>query len=81
MIVLIETGEGTGIDKYSQEIAKRLNVKKIESRRYLSLIEAYRLLRIVQGQRDIVHLPNQNFARYALFIKNPFIVTVQFSCS
>jgi len=74
--VIIVTNEKSGIDRYSQEIAKRLNVRTIETRRYLSLLEAYRLLRIVQGQHDVVHLPNQNFARYALFLKKPFIVTV-----
>jgi len=74
--ILIVTTEKSGLDKYSQEIAKRLDVKKVESRRYLSLIEAYRLSRIVQGMSDVVHLPNQHFARYALFLRNPFIVTV-----
>jgi len=74
--VLIVTTEKSGIDKYSQEIAKRLDVKKVESRRYLSLMEAYRLSRLIGRQDDIVHLPNQDFARYALFLKNPFIVTV-----
>ena len=76
MVVLIVTTEKSGIDKYSQEIAKRLDVKKIESRRYLSLMEAYRLARLIGCQNDIVHLPNQDFARYALFLKKPFIVTV-----
>ena len=76
MVVLIVTSEKSGVDKYSQELAKRLDVKKVESRRYLSLIEAYRLSRLIRSQDDIVHLPNQNFARFALFIKNPYIVTV-----
>ena len=76
MLVLIVTTEKSGVDRYSQEIAKRLEVKKIESQRYLSLIEAYRLSRLVRRQGGIVHLPNQNFARYALFLKNPFIITV-----
>lgn len=76
MTVLIVTKEKSGIDRYSQEIAKRLNVKKIETRRYLSLIEAYRLSRIVQNLNDIVHFPSQDFARHALFLKNPFIITV-----
>ena len=76
MPVLIVTSEKSGKDRYSQEIAKRLNIKKVESRRYLSLIEAYRLSRLIRSQDDIVHLPNQNFARYALFLKNPFIITV-----
>jgi len=74
--VLIVTNENSGVDKYSQEIAKRLNVKIVESKRYLSLIEAYRLSRLIRGEGDVIHLPNQNFARYALFGKNPFIVTV-----
>lgn len=76
MPVLIVTTEKSGVDKYSQELAKRLDVSKIESRRYLSLAEAYRLARLVRSQDDVVHLPNQNFARFALGCKNPFIVTV-----
>jgi len=76
VIVLIVTSEKTGVDRYSQEIAKRLGVKKIETRRYLSLLEAYRLTRIIQGQKDIVHLPNQDFGRYALFLETSYIVTV-----
>lgn len=76
MTVLIVTSEKSGIDKYSQEIADRLDVKKIESRRYLSLLEAYQLARLISSQGDVVHLPNQHFARYVLFLKNPFIVTV-----
>ncbi len=76
MPVLFVTKEKSGVDKYSQEIAKRLDVKKIESQRYLSLKEGYRLSKLVRSQDDIVHLSNQNFARFALFTKNPYIVTV-----
>lgn len=76
MTVLIVTKEKSGVDKYSQELAKRLDVKTVESQRYLSLIEAYQLSRLVRSQDDIIHLPNQNFARYALFVKNLYIVTV-----
>lgn len=76
MIVLIVTSEKSGIDRYSQEIAKRLSVKKIETRRYLSLIEAYRLSKIIRGESDVIHLPNQDFGRYALFLETPYIVTV-----
>jgi len=74
--VLIVTKEKSGVDKYSQEIAKRLDVKKIMSRRYLSLAEAYKLARSIRSEGDIIHLPNQHFARYALFLSQPFIVTV-----
>jgi glycosyltransferase involved in cell wall biosynthesis len=76
MTVLVVTTENSGIDKYSHEIAKRVDIQKIETRRYLSLLEAYRLARLIDRQDDIVHLPNQDFARYAIFIKKPFIVTV-----
>ena len=75
-VVLIVTSEESGLDKYSQEIAKRLDVKKITTRRYLSLAEAYKLARYIRGLDGIVHLPNQHFARYALFLNRPFIVTV-----
>ena len=75
-VVLIVTSEESGLDKYSQEIAKRLDVKKITTRRYLSLAEAYKLARYIRGLGGIVHLPNQHFARYALFLNRPFIVTV-----
>jgi len=53
-----------------------LDVKKIESRRYLSLAEAYKLARSIRRQGGMVHLSNQHFARYALFLNRPFIVTV-----
>lgn len=76
MVALLVTTEKSGVDKYSQEIASRLDAKRIETRRYLSLPEVYQLARLVSGQEDIVHLPNQDFARFALFTKNPFIVTV-----
>ena len=75
-VVLIVTSEESGLDKYSQEIAKRLDIKKITTRRYLSLAEAYKLARYIRGLGGIVHLPNQHFARYALFLNRPFIVTV-----
>lgn len=75
-MVLIVTSEESGLDKYSQEIAKRLDVRKITSRRYLSIPKAYKLARSIRSEGSIVHLPNQNFARYALFLNRPFIVTV-----
>ena len=76
MPLLIVTTEKSGVDRYSQEIAQRLDVRTIESRRYLSLTEAYRLSRLLGSQDDIIHLTNQNFARYALLVKNLYIVTV-----
>ena len=76
MPVLIVTTEQSGMDRYSQELAKRLDVKKITTRRYLSPAGAYKLARSIRSVGDIVHLPNQHFARYAIFLNQPFIVTV-----
>ncbi len=76
MLLLIVTTEQSGLDKYSQEIAKRLNVRQITTKRYLSPIDAYKLVRFIRSQGSIVHLPNQHFARYALFLNQPFILTV-----
>ena len=75
-MVLIVTSEESGLDRYSQEIAKRLDIKKITCRRYLSLPKAYKLARSIRSEGSIVHLPNQHFARYAVFLNQPFIVTV-----
>ena len=76
MLLLIVTTEQSGLDKYSQEIAKRLNLRQITTKRYLSPIDAYKLVRFIRSQGGIVHLPNQHFARYALFLNQPFILTV-----
>lgn len=76
MVVLIVTSEQYGVDKYSQELAKRLPVKKITTRRYLSLAGAYKLARSIRSEGSVVHLSNQHFARYALFLNRPFIVTL-----
>jgi len=76
VLLLIVTIEQSGLDKYSQEIAKRLNVRQITTKRYLSPIDAYKLVRFIRSQGSIVHLPNQHFARYALFLNQPFILTV-----
>ena len=73
---MLVTNELAGVDKYSQEIAKRLPVRQVKSRRYLSPGDAYRLASLVTREPDVIHLPNQNFARYAVFRRRPFIVTV-----
>lgn len=76
MPTLVVTSEQAGVDKYSQELAGVMPVRTIESGRYLSLPQAYRLMGLIMKEKGIIHLPNQNFARYALFRRNPFIVTV-----
>jgi len=76
MAVLVVTTEKSGIDRYSQEIAQRIKTERIETPRYFSLIGAYSFARKVGSLDDIVHLPYQHFARYAPFIKKPFLITV-----
>jgi len=76
MAVLVVTTEKSGIDRYSQEIAKRIKTEKIETPRYFSLREAYSFARKVGILDDVVHLTNQHFARYSPFIKRPFLITV-----
>jgi len=76
MPILIVTTEESGVDKYSQELAERLNVKQIISPRYMSLKEGFRLSKLIRNEHDIVHLPNQNFARFCFLRKKPYVVTV-----
>jgi len=73
---LVVTLEQSGVDKYSQELARRLPFKTIESRRYLSLRQVLHMARVIWTEKGTVHLPNQHFARYAIFRRRPFIVTV-----
>ncbi len=76
MAVLIVTTEESGVDKYSQELAERLDVKQIISPRYMSLKEVFRISKLIRNEPDIVHLPNQNFARFCFLRKKPYVVTV-----
>jgi glycosyltransferase involved in cell wall biosynthesis len=76
MAVLVVTAENSGIDRYSQELAKRIPVPRMESRRYLSARDTLRLLHKLRQSPYLVHLPGQHFARYALLLRSPFVVTV-----
>lgn len=76
MVLLIVTDENSGMDRYSRAIAERLHINTINTKRYLSLAESYRLGKYIRKKRCIAHLPNQHFARYALFLGKPYIVTV-----
>ena len=76
MPILVVTTETTGMDKYSQELAERLGIRQVASRRYMSFTEAFRFARFIRSEPDILHLPNQHFARFAVVRRNPFIVTV-----
>ena len=51
MVLFIKTLEHSGIDRYSQELAKRMAVHTIHSRRYLSVKESFRLLQELRKLR------------------------------
>ncbi len=76
MITLVTTLESSGIDRYSKELAKRLGIPMVETRRYLSLKNSLRLLYNLRQCPYLVHFPSQHFGRYGLFLGKPFIVTV-----
>ncbi|MFC1994677.1 glycosyltransferase family 4 protein [Chloroflexota bacterium] len=74
-MILVSTLETSGIDRVSQELAKRMAVPVVETKRYLSISEVYSLLRRLRHTGQPVHLPSQHFSRYALLLRRPFIVT------
>ena len=76
MVVLVTTVQHSGIDRYGQELARRLSIPTIETRRYRSPRETLRLLRRLRRSPCIVHFPSQHFARYEMLLRRPFIVTV-----
>jgi len=76
MTLLVATVERSGIDRYSQELAKRLGVATLETRRYRSLKDTLNLLHALAKVSPPIHFPSQHFARYGLFFRKPFIITV-----
>jgi len=76
MALLVVTVERSGIDRYSQELAKRLGVATLETRRYRSLKGTLNLLHALAKVSPPIHFPCQHFARYSLFLRKPFIITV-----
>jgi len=76
MALLVSTVECSGIDRYSQELAKRLGVATLETRRYRSLKDTLNLLHALAKVSPPIHFPCQHFARYGLFLRKPFIITV-----
>lgn len=76
MSVFVTTTEGSGIDRYSQEIGKRIGVPTVASRRYLSPKAGLGLLHRLRDASGVVHFPSQHFARFGLFLARPFVITV-----
>jgi len=75
-VIIIVTHEHGGFDKYSQEIAKRVKAKPFHSKRYFNEETLPEFLERLSRCDDVVHITNQNFARFAGVLKHPFIITV-----
>jgi len=73
---LVVSGEASGIDRYSQELAKRLCVQPIPTSRYKSVLEYVRLAKRLLGLNYPIHLPNQHLGRWVSILRQPSIVTV-----
>lgn len=76
MAVFVTTLERSGIDRYSQELAKRLGVATLETPRYRSFKDTLNLFHALAKVSAPIHFPSQHFARYGLFLRKPFIITV-----
>ncbi len=76
MALLVTTSETSGIDRYSQELARRIRVPILETRRYGSLRDSVTLLYRLSKVSPPIHFPSQHFARYGIFLRKPFIITV-----
>ena len=75
-MILVVTTEKGGLDRYSQELSKRLPVRTIRTRRYLGFKGNLGLLRTLRSVKEPLHLPNQHFGRFSFFLRVPFIITV-----
>ena len=75
-VSLIVSTERSGIDRYGQELAKRLPVSTIYTARYRAIRRHVRLATTLARFRHPVHLPNQHFARWIAWLGPPTIVTV-----
>ena len=76
MTVLICTTENSGIDRYSQELAKLLPVTTVRTGRYKLELDGYWLVDYLKNLNDTVHYTNQHFGRISMCAGLPFIVTV-----
>lgn len=75
-VSLLVSTEGSGIDRYSKELAKRLPVSTILTGRYQSIRQTLSLARQMTRVRQAIHLPNQHYGRWVPWLNYPSIVTV-----
>ena len=76
MAILIRTTENSGLDRYSQELAKRMAVTVISTGRYELESDGYCLIESLKALNEPIHFTNQHFGRVSLATGLPFIVTV-----
>jgi len=76
MVLLVYTTEGSGMDRYSQELARVLAVPQLGTRRYRLGLQALRLVRRLRREGGLIHYTNQHFGRFALLAGRPFVMTV-----
>lgn len=77
MTTLIVTTGNSSLDKYSQELSKRLSVDKITTDMPVSIKNGHQFLRKLRSyDTDLYHLPHQQFARYSNIINKPCVITV-----
>ena len=73
---LVVSTEHSGIDRYSQELAKRLPVSPIYTTRYGSMRQHLRFGRDLVRARHAVHFSNQHLGRWVSWLNQPCVVTV-----
>lgn len=76
MTLFICTTEDSGVDRYSRELASRLPVSVVQTKRYELGLHVYSFIKKVKSFKDIVHFPNQHFGRYAILAGLPYVITV-----
>lgn len=76
MTILICTTENSGIDRYSQELARLLPVTTVRTGRYKLEMDGRWLIDRLKTLDETVHYTNQHFGRISICAGLPFIVTV-----
>lgn len=91
MITFVITKGNSALDLYSQELAQELPCEKIYTDYFeevsrnsrlpwiVNIAKSVRndwgLIRQFNKEGTVLHLPNQHFGRFGLFLKKPFIIT------
>ena len=73
---LVVSTEHSGIDRYSQELAKRLPVSPIHTTRYGSMCQHLRLGWALRRNRHGIHFSNHHLGRWVSWVTPPCVVTV-----